>query len=285
VQARATTNGAYRQVTSDHADGRAWTRCAFCTSRQKGLCRGVESADAEGSAALESLHSPVRVYDVGEVVYAQGDASTHVFNLISGWVGLHRDMPDGRRQISQFLTPGALFGVEPLGEELGHAAVAITSAVVCPMPRAKLDDLRRRIPSLNERFIWLLEHENHRAVENLTTIGQGSAKERIAHLLAELAATAGAGDVSALAGAVMHVPLTQRHIAEATGLTSIHVNRVLRQLREDLIVDFHAGTLTITNPRKLQALAETGRPWAARAAPGGRLPRERQADAASQPPA
>ena len=205
---------------------------------------------------------PARVYDAGGVIYGQGGSSDHVFNLISGWIALHRDLADGRRQITRFLVAGAMFGVEPAGEELGHAATALTNATVCPIPTTKLDELRRQFPSLNERFILMLNRDNRRAYEALTTLGQGSAKERIAHLLGELAAAA--SDPNPIhAGRVIKIPLTQRHIAEATGLTSIHVNRILRQLREDQVIDFHYGSLLITDRGKLQALAEPGldRAW------------------------
>jgi len=225
--------------------------------RRRGLCRGVDEEDAEASSALEAAHAAWRVYDPGDVIYAQGDISTHAFNLISGWVAVHRDMPDGRRQITRFLQAGALFGIEPAGEPLGHAATAVTGAVVCPIPTLKLDDLRRRLPSLNERFIELLEQDYRHALETLTTLGQGTAKERIGSLLRELAVRAAGAEMLA-AGAVVRVPLTQRLLAEATGLTAIHVNRVLRQLREELVVELRDGTLAVNDPRRLDALADRG---------------------------
>jgi CRP/FNR family transcriptional regulator, anaerobic regulatory protein len=239
--------------------------CAFCVLRHKGLCRGVDDHDADGSAALESSHSPIRVYEEGEAIFVQGDPSEHVFNLISGWVALHRDLADGRRQIVQILQPGAMFGAEPAGHELGHGATAITNASACPIERTKLDELRRQIPSLNERFILMLEQANHRLFEMQTTIGQGSARERIGGLLSELAGAA-IGEVTIDAGAVVRMPLTQRHIAEATGLTAIHVNRILRLLREDGVVEVHNGTLRIMNPVKLRSLrTQPAHPLAAEA--------------------
>jgi CRP/FNR family transcriptional regulator len=237
---------------------RRQVRCPFCVLRHRGLCQGVGDQDVEGSSALESSHAPVRVYEEGEMIYAQGDPSEHVFNLMSGWVALHRDMADGRRQIIQFLLPGAMFGAEPAGRDLGHGATAITNASACPISRTRLDDLRHQIPSLNERFILILERDNHHLFEMQATIGQGSARERIGSLLGELAATS-AGEAPIQARVAIRMPLTQRHIAEATGLTPIHVNRVLRQLRENGVVELHNGTLTVMNPEKLQGLRALGR--------------------------
>ena len=242
---------------SGEREGRLKQKCPYCALRYKGLCHGIENRDAEGVVALEASHAPIRVYDAGDVIYAQGDRGEHVFNLISGWVALHRDMADGRRQIIRFLLPGALFGVEPADRDLSHGATAITNAGACPMVRTKLDDLRRGHPSLNEQFIWLLQQDNHRLFETQATIGQGSARERVCGLLEELA-HASAGGAPLANGAMMRVPLTQRHIGEATGLTSIHVNRVLRQLRQDQVVEFHDGMLTVMNLERLRALTDPG---------------------------
>jgi CRP/FNR family transcriptional regulator, anaerobic regulatory protein len=246
------------ETTAQGATGhRRQVPCAFCVLRHRGLCQGVDDQDVAGSAALNASHSPIRVYEEGETIFAQGDRSQYVFNLISGWVALHRDLSDGRRQIIQILQPGAMFGAEPAGQELGHGATAITNASACPIERTKLDELRHQISSLNERFILMLEQANHHLFESQTTIGQGSAAERIGGLLSELAAAA-AGEGPIHAGAVIRMPLTQRHIAEATGLTAIHVNRILRLLREDGVIELHNGMLTVINAVKLKALRAPG---------------------------
>jgi CRP/FNR family transcriptional regulator, anaerobic regulatory protein len=255
------------ETTSTQGDNgrRRQVPCSFCVLRHRGLCRGVDARDVDGSAALEAAHSPIRVYEEGEPIFAQGDTSEYVFNLISGWVALHRDLADGRRQIIQILQPGAMFGAEPLGQDLGHGATAITNASACPIARAKLDELRHQFPSLNEQFILMLEQANHHLFETQTTIGQGSARERIGGLLGELAGVA-VGEAPMRAGAAMRMPLTQRHIAEATGLTAIHVNRTLRLLREDGVVEVHNGMLTVMNPAKLKSLrAQDGHPAEAEA--------------------
>jgi len=240
------------------SSAQASTPCRFCASRWRGACKGVDAHDALGLSALEAAKSPLRIYEAGDVIYTQGDPNTHVFNLISGWVEVHRDTADGRRQIVQFLQPGAFFGLEPDDEELGESAMAITNAVICPITTNKFHELRRSIPSLDEHFISLLQRDSRSLVKALTGLGLGNAKERIGGLLWRLAVT-GAGQLARLQeGCVVPMPLTQRHIAEATGLTSIHVNRVLRQLRENHVVELRDAKLTILNVKKLRAIAEPG---------------------------
>jgi CRP-like cAMP-binding protein len=203
---------------------------------------------------LEAAHLPVRVYEPGDIIYRQGEPSDNIFNVISGWVALHQDMPDGRRQISQFLFTGAVFGLKPKSVPCSHGASAITTARICAIPTARVDDLRTQSPAFNEHFIWMLERENHLAVEALTIMGQGASLERVARILWWLAKRLSA-TTAVPTGSVIRVPLTQRLIAEATGLTAIHVNRVIRRLREQNVVDFHDGVMVIGDPRRLAVLA------------------------------
>ncbi len=239
-------------------------QCAYCVVRRIGMCRAYGEGEGLDLSRLEAAHLPVRVYEAGDIIYRQGEISDHVFNVISGWVDLHQDMADGRRQISQFLFSGAVFGLKPKGVTFSHGATAITTASICAIPTARVDDLRRHSPAFNEHFIWMLERENHRAVEALTIIGQGASLERVARILWCLASKLSA--LTAVpAGTAIRVPLTQRLIADATGLTAVHVNRVVRRLREQRVVDFHDGVMVVDDPRRLAAFAsaypDSAAPW------------------------
>jgi CRP-like cAMP-binding protein len=245
--------------------------CAYCSSKRKGLCGGVEDDDEIGKRDLESARSALRVYAAGEVIYRQGDPRNHVFNLISGWASLQRQVVDGRHQIVRFLLPGASFGF--IGASFDETAVALTPCRVCPIERSKFDKLRRGIPSLNERLLELLETDNHRVTENVALVGVGGARERVAALVCELALRA-AGGTPLRNGLAIKMPITQLQIAEATGLTAIHVNRVLRRLRETGVFELREGELTVIDPEKMQRLAKGDfepEDWAAIL-----LPRERR---------
>ena len=147
------------------------------------MCRAYGEGEGVDLSRLEAAHLPVRVYEPGDIIYRQGEPSDNVFNVISGWVDLHQDMPDGRRQISQFLFAGAVFGLKPKGVPCSHGASAITTARICAIPTGRVDDLRLHSPAFNEHFIWMLERENHLAVEALTIMGQGASLERVARIL------------------------------------------------------------------------------------------------------
>ena len=227
---------------------------ACCPPLYNGLRRSVWNDDALSRAVLEGSHSPLRTYDPNRLIYAQGDPSDHIYMLLSGWVAQYCELADGRRQITRFLLPSALFGSEAPGQNFGHSAIAVTTAVVCPTARSRFDRLRRQNPSLNERFIQLLEEDYRYAIRALGVVAQGTARERVGSLLGGLAAAAGESPMRA--GDRVSMPLTQRLIAEATGLSAVHVNKVLRRLREDRTIDLRHGVLAVLNPIRLQALMQ-----------------------------
>jgi CRP/FNR family transcriptional regulator, anaerobic regulatory protein len=243
-------------------------QCDHCLVRRTGLCNAFADGGGLALRDLEAAHFTVRVFDAGDIIYSQGDSADYLFNVVSGWVDLHQDMPDGRRHISQFLLPGGLFGVKPKGLRYSHGATTITTASICAIPTARVDSLRRLHPAFNERFIWMLEQENHAASEALTMIGQGTSLERVARILWGLA-TRISSPAAIVAGVGLKAPLTQRLIADATGLTAIHVNRVIRRLREQHLVAFHNGIMIVEDPGRLAALANEGPESAAHWSAGG----------------
>ncbi|QUD88685.1 Crp/Fnr family transcriptional regulator [Phenylobacterium montanum] len=229
------------------------SNCVYCAARPLGVCGAL--GDGEAFRELRDSRRAVRILDAGLPIYRQGDPSGDLFNLVTGWVVQYQDLEDGRRQILRFLVPGALFGYEPTGVKgMCHGAEALTNASLCVVPAARMTELRHRHPAFNERFVWMLERDSHLAFDHMMSLGQRDARERVAHLLLELAVRS-TGRLPAARGEVFKIPLNQPLIAEATGLTSIHVNRMLRKLREDDILDFHHGRLTVFDPERLVELA------------------------------
>jgi CRP/FNR family transcriptional regulator len=238
-----------------HAETRR--QCDHCLVRRGGLCGAFAEGGGLPLADLEAAHLSVRVLEAGDIIYLQGDSAAHVYNVVSGWIQLHQDMADGRRCISQFVLPGETFGVTPHGARHARSASATTAASICAIPIERMNDLRRLHPTFNEHFIGMLENDYLSVTEALTMTAQGTSLERVARILWGLAARlskTGAIQV----GAVLKAPLTQRHIADATGLTAIHVNRVVRRLREQALVDFHDGVMVIEDPHRLATLANEG---------------------------
>lgn len=227
--------------------------CQVCLARaSRGLCAEY---GPEALHEIESYKSAVREFKAGQDIFSLGEPCDSIYNLARGWVILYNLLEDGRRQILHFALPGAVLGFHPAdGAMMTYSAQALTDALVCPIPHRALLPLVSLRPELGLRFAWLIARDRSLAFDRLTSIGRHSARERVAHLVLELFIRYRAQWPGSQIEE-MHLPLTQEDIGDATGLTFVHVNRVLRDLRKDGIVEFHYRRLRILDPDKLVDVA------------------------------
>lgn len=192
-----------------------------------------------------------RKIEAGRDVFRIGQTGKEIFNLLDGWVALYTLLEDGRRQILHFALPGAVLGVLPTnGAQSTFGAQALTDVVVSVIPNSKLASLSRDEPEIGMRLARSLARDCSIAYDHMTSIGRRSARERVANLLLELFIRYRA-QWPGNRIEEMTLPLTQEQIGDATGLTFVHVNRVLSTLRKDRIVEFHYRRLRILDPDRL----------------------------------
>lgn len=148
-----------------------------------------------------------------------------------GWAVRHKDLADGRRQILDFVLPGDLVGVEAKIQPVAdHTVTTLTDLAASPLPLSDLDALVDAHPRLAMAFVWLGARQMAIFSEHLLSLGRRSASERIAHLVLELwrrLRLRGLAD-----GQTFDVPITQSVMADALGLSNVHVNRSLRVLEK-----------------------------------------------------
>ncbi|MBX9824843.1 MAG: Crp/Fnr family transcriptional regulator [Xanthobacteraceae bacterium] len=208
--------------------------------------------------AADRYKSANREIKAGCDLFRIGDKGEAIYSLVDGWVALYNLVEDGRRQILEFVPPGAVLAFVPTrGAAVSYSAQALTDAVVHTVPHDKLGLLFREFPDAGMQLAGLIARDRSLAYDHLSSIGRGSARKRVAHLLLELFVRCRMrwpGHRSE----EMHLPLTQEHIADATGLTGVHVNRVLRDLRREGIAEFHYRRLRILNPDRLADVARIG---------------------------
>lgn len=196
-----------------------------------------------------------RKIDAGRDLFSIGSDGRTIFNLLDGWVAIYTLLEDGRRQIVQFALPGAILGVLPSRRAPATVgAQALTDVVVSVIPLATLASHSRLQPEIGIHLAQSLAHDCNLAFDHLTSIGRRSARERVAHLLLELF-TRYRAQWPGNRSEEMVLPLTQEQIGDATGLTFVHVNRVLSALRKEGIVQFHYRRLTILDPDRLIEVA------------------------------
>ena len=227
--------------------------CATCNGRRNGLC---ERCGPELHSVIAEYKSGDRTIAAGQDLFSPGDPCEAVYDLVEGSVFLYNLSEDGRRQILHFALPEAIVGFHPTaGAVATYGAQALTASVVCAVPRTALGPLFRDHPEIGLRLASLIARDRSLSYDHMASIGRHSARVRVAHLILELflrfRAQWPGHDINE-----MYLPLTQEHIGDATGLTGVHVNRVLAALRNERILEFHYRRLKILDPDRLVDIAQ-----------------------------
>lgn len=189
---------------------------------------------------------------------APSQASTDVYVLCNGWAFRFLQLTDGRRQILNFLLPGDLFSASTLFRDDIHFSVkALTAIQVSRMNRDEVQSRLKKNPCATFPAIAASSSAETEACERmLAALGLCSAEERIAYLFLHLMNRI--GERSVIRENRYPLPLRQQDIAEAVGLTPVHVSRVIGTFRERGIADLSNGVLEVFNMRELQQLASVG---------------------------
>ena len=204
----------------------------------------------EDREALHALYDDCRDIGARRNLIREGDRPDHVVLMIEGWAARYKLLPDGARQITAFLIPGDFcdLHVTLLGE-MDHGITTLTRSKVAFVPRQRMDALTER-PSLAKAFWWATLVDSAVLRAWIVNIGRRDAFEAIGHLICELYVRM--KNIGLVNGHRFEVPLTQEEIADALGLTSVHVNRVLQRLRAEDLISFSHGMLTIHDYRRLE---------------------------------
>jgi len=224
--------------------------CYECALRACGLFKPVtpEELSVINQIKREHLSLPAG----GEIIRA-GDEAPELYTLYSGWAFRFKTLPDGRRQILNFLLPGDLLGLQAaMFDAALHSIHALTEVELCVLPRRDLWKLFGNMPALAFDVTWLGSREESIVDENLSSAGRRTATERLAALIVALYKRAKA--LSLVAGGTFAFPLTQQHIADALGLSLVHTNKTLARLRRLGMYKRANGMLTLTNPRALESI-------------------------------
>jgi CRP-like cAMP-binding protein len=211
--------------------------------------------DAEEIIALEALQRPPRVFGPGTELGFEGQQGQKAFILSSGWVCSYKSLRDGSRQIVDFQVPGDFIGVRNiLFRTSEHSFETVTDVALSEVSVEDLFAVFGAAPRLATAILWALSCEEAMVVEHLVDIGRRSALVRTAHFLLELGARLRMVGLASADG--YDCPLTQYLLADALGLSAIHLNRVLRQLRETGLLTFRDGCVQFDDLDRLVRLAE-----------------------------
>jgi CRP-like cAMP-binding protein len=181
----------------------------------------------------------------------EGDRPSRSCLLLDGFAATYKMTGDGKRQIMAFHVPGDIPDLQSLQlRVLDNSVATLTACKVGFIQHEVLHDLCRRHPRINDA-LWretLINAAIFR--EWMTNIGRRDAYNRIAHLFCEWIVRLRA--VGLVRDRVCDFPMTQNELADATGVSTVHVNRVLQELRGNGLITLKAGTLTILDWEQLK---------------------------------
>jgi CRP-like cAMP-binding protein len=217
--------------------------------------RARDIVTEEEERILRDSIGSIRELPPGRILVRAGVPLSESTLLFEGFVCRYKDLSDGQRQIMEIHVPGDFLDLHSfLLKRIDHNVAAMTPVRFALVPHDALRDITENQPHLT-RLLWfstLIDAAIHR--EKILSIGRRSAVGRIAHILCELYVRL---KLVGFADDYRYkLPLKQADLADATGLTSVHVNRMLRKLRNEEILTFRGGEVTIHDWDRLQHIAE-----------------------------
>lgn len=205
--------------------------------------------------ALATLRLIGHTFASHQDIVQEGDRPSQCCLIVEGWACCYRTLKQGGRQIHSFHIPGDLPDIQSLHLPVtDHSLAAITTVTVGFVSHAQIHDLIAEHPRLGSA-LWkdtLIDAAIYR--EWIVGMGRKEALPRMAHFLCEVFLR-----MQAVGLTTQHscsLPITQTDMSDALGMTSVHVNRVLRDLRHQELITLDHRTLTILDWSKLVALAE-----------------------------
>ena len=184
----------------------------------------------------------------------EGEKPKAVNLVLQGWACRYKQLPNGRRQTVHFFIPGDLCDANVfILDQMDHGIASITQLRYGEIGAAEFEAIMARSPTLT-RALWLNELVNASvAREWVANVGQRSAIERIAHVFCEMFVRL--ESLGLTEGTSCDWPLTQSDLADATGLTPVHVNRTLQLLRSQGLIELRGRRLLVHDLDGLKRLS------------------------------
>lgn len=229
--------------------------CHACPIRKLSLFKPMRDGDV---AAMDRFKTGELRIDPGTPLLLEGSGSAQLFTCLSGQGVRHKTLPDGNRQVLNFIFPGDFIGLQAaVMDEMQHSAEASTDMVLCVFDRSALYDFFRQHPERGFDLTWAAALEEHFLGDALVTLGQRTALERVAwafvRVWLRLAPMMPDG------ARAVPFPHRQQDLADALGLSLVHTNKTLARLRSMQVAAWRDGELTISDWDRLCDLAQLPR--------------------------
>jgi CRP-like cAMP-binding protein len=217
--------------------------------------RGLVNLSAADIAALEEISYNTFLLGSQSDLIHEDEVPKDAFVVLEGFACRYRRRLTGQRQIMAYLLPGDLCDVDaPSQGRMDHAVGTLSTCVVAWVPHQALAKLIARHPNIAQALHLTKLAEVATAHEWIVNLGCRSAMERVPHLFCELMTRLEA--VGLVQDGSCPLPLTQDDLADTLGLSTVHVNRTLQDLRRQGLIELKSRRLTLLKPQRVRDMAE-----------------------------
>lgn len=228
--------------------------CMECDARKFAW---FEPGSADELLADRQVHRDSQaIFEPGEYLFAEGNVHKKAYTLKEGWAICYKQLLDGQRQVVHVALPGDFLGYQTdFSEPIDYSVVAVTECKFCGFTPNGIDSLLQKDLSLIKRLMEIQNKQNKACKRKLSIVGQSQAKSKVAYFLADLV------DRLEKRGLDIHqtmvFPLSREDIADAIGITPVHLSRVSVELSNEQVVECRHNKLRVMDYDALQKLAES----------------------------
>ncbi|MEA1832664.1 Crp/Fnr family transcriptional regulator [Methylobacterium durans] len=204
--------------------------------------------------ALEQATAKVMQVEANRDLIAQGDAPEHAFVILEGFACRYKLLPDGGRSIVAYLIPGDGCDLHAsILPRMVHSIGTLTPCLVARIPYQTIKELAAYHPNIYKALWWSVLVDEAILLEWLVGVGRRPADKQVAHFLCEMMVRLQA--VGLVAENSYRLPITQSELADTAGLSHVHVNRVLQDLRKERLIEQKRRGLLILDIERLKTFA------------------------------
>jgi CRP-like cAMP-binding protein len=194
-------------------------------------------------------------YQPREDIVPEGSSPSHSSLILSGFATRHNHSPDGRRQITALHVPGDFADLHSfLLKPMDDGVAALTTCIVAQVAHGDLKEITKHHPHLT-RVLWfgtLVDAAVHRAW--MIALGRMDARERLAHLFCELRDRL--DSIGLVKDDSFEMPATQEELGDALGISTVHVNRILQEMRGEGLITSRGRTILINDRERLRQVGQ-----------------------------
>jgi CRP-like cAMP-binding protein len=222
------------------------------------LIRKLENFTAlsdDDKRAIQDSTREIRQFGPREDIIREGDKPDNVHLILEGWAARYKLLPEGERPIMAFLIPGDLCDIKvTLLDQMDHSIATLSPCKVAYLPRDKLARIMEERPTLSRALWWSMLVDEAILREWLVTVGHRPANKRLAHFICEMMLRSRAVGLSHDDGFSM--PLTQEELADTMGMTPVHANRMLKELRDRHLIEIGRRRMIVKDLPRLIEFAD-----------------------------